>query len=115
MTLKNKILFIILSILTLGIYPILVYRAGGTETKTELSSSTKPTVNLVLLRKALGGVDNVAGVEYTHTKLKIFLKNTKLADNDVVRKLKGVSGLVISSVAITIIVGNSAKEMAKQL
>ena len=93
MTLKDKIILFLLSIITIGIYPIIIFRKRDNTVKKELSSLDKTTINIDKLRKLLGESQNIIGSEYTHTKVKIFVKNPSLIDINELRKLKGISGL----------------------
>lgn len=115
MTLKDKIIFLILTILTLGIYPVLVFRKKINTTSSELSSSEKFSVDLNKLKSKLGGVENIIEVEYTHTKIKIFFDNKALVDVEALSRLKGVSGVFATSKFVSLIVGNTAKTIAQHL
>ena len=101
---KNKFLYILLSILTLGLLPIFVNKSAKSE-------KVKVTVNATKL-KTLLGKDNVSGVEYTPTKVKIFIKDKGLINVEEIQNLKGITGVFASSKSITIIVGKQAKELA---
>lgn len=115
MTLKDKIILVLLSIITLGIYPLIIFKNKNKEVKSELSTSNKISINIDKLKTLLGGKKNIAGAEYTHTKVKIFLKDTKLANINKIKELKGISGVFGTSKNITIIVGNQAKLLAESL
>lgn len=114
MTIKDKIIMAILTILTLGIYPLVVFNRKATSTpKKELSVNDKITVNSSALILALGGEANMSSTEYTHTKVKIFIKDKTKVNVEKVRAVKGVSGVFASSHYVTIIVGNQAKNLAE--
>lgn len=115
MKLKDKIILILLSIFTIGIYPLVVFVKREKKVNETLSSDKKVSINLENLKAALGGVDNIAGCEYTHTKVKIFVKKRQDVKIEEVKNIKNISGVFASSNAITIIVGNQAKELAKLL
>lgn len=115
MTLKDKIIFLILAILTLGIYPILIFKKKSSSTSSELSSSEKFSVDLDKLKSNIGGIENIIEVEYTHTKIKIFFENKALVNVETLSKLKGISGVFATSKFVTLIVGNTAKTIAKHL
>lgn len=116
MTTKHKILFVFLSIITLGIFPTIVYGKKNSKiTKEELSSTNKLHVNLEKIKKNIGGLKNIVGVEFTHTKVKIFVKNRDLVNTAQLKSTHGISGVFINSGAITLIVGNSAKKVATLL
>ena len=108
---RELVLFIFLSIITLGVYPFIVFNFKTPEASNKLSSSKKIVVNVKKLLELLKK-DNISGTEYTHTKVKIFLKDVKKINPEEFKKMKGVSGVFVSNNSITLIVGNSAKELA---
>lgn len=115
MTLKDKLIFIFLTIITIGIYPIIVFKGKNQSVSTELSKNEKFSVDLNKLKNNLGGLDNITQVEYTHTKIKIFIENKNLVNVEALSKQKGISGVFATSKFITIIVGNTAKAIATHL
>lgn len=115
MTFKDKLILFTLSILTLGIYPVIVFNKKHTSTKNELSSSTKVTVDIKSLLKELGGEENIAGAEYTQTKVKIFIKNRESINVENIQNIKNISGVFATTKYVTIIVGKQAKELAAML
>lgn len=115
MTLKDKIILILLSLLTLGIYPIFIFKKKNNTVSSQLSNSDKVSVNVEKLVSNLGGSDNIIQVEYTHTKIKAFIENKNLVNVDALSKQKGVSGVFATSKFITLIVGNTAKSIAQHL
>lgn len=115
MTLKDKIILIFLSIITFGIYPLVIFRKKEQAINSKLSTSNKITINIDKLKTLLGSSQNIVGSEYTHTKVKIFLKDTNLVNSEELQKLKGISGIFNTSKSTTIIVGNQAKAVAEKL
>lgn len=114
MTFKDKLLLILLTIFTLGIYLIVIYKNKSKPESSELSRSEKVTVDIDKL-KSLLGEDNIVGSEFTHTKVKIFIKDKSKVNVNEIQNLKGISGVFASSKYITIIVGNQAKKIATLL
>lgn len=114
MTFKDKLILVLLTIFTLGIYLIVVYKGKSKPNSNELSRSEKVTLDVNKL-KSLIGEGNVAGSEFTHTKVKIFIKDKNKVDVEGIQKLKGVSGVFATTKYITIIVGNQAKKIATML
>lgn len=114
MTFKDKLILVLLTIITLGIYLIVIYKKKHKPESTELSTAEKITVDVDKL-KSLIGDQNVAGVEFTHTKVKIYIHDKNKVNVDDIQKLKGVSGVFATSKHITIIVGNQAKKIAAML
>ena len=78
-------------------------------------STTTSKINISKLHEALGGKDNIAGCEYTHKKVKIFIYERDKVKLESVGLIKGISGIFGSKKYITIIVGPSAKDLAKKL
>lgn len=115
MTFKDKLLLILLSIITLGIYPLIIFKRRAPEVKSELSADDKLSVNIEKLRENLGSDKNIIGVEFTHTKVKIYVKEKSKVNMDALSKQKGISGVFATSRSITIIVGNSAKAISEKL
>lgn len=113
MTKKQKFIYVFVSVLTFGIYPILVNKQKYIEANNKLSEAKSLSVNSTVLIKNLGGKDNITFVEHTHIKLKIFINNSSMADIDSINHQKGVTGVFVSSKSITIIVGNQAKQLSK--
>lgn len=115
MTGKDKFIYILISILTFGVYPILLKRKKPTKQSNTLSVEEKVTVNLNKLENALGGKENIAGAEYTQTKVKIFFNDRSKVNVEEVKSIKGISGVVASSKNISIIVGKQAKSLAEKI
>ena len=116
MTIKNKIKLIILTILTLGIYPIVIMKkVKQPKEANKLSEAAKITFNIEKLIALLGGDSNIAGVEYTHKKVKILVEDRKIINVESISKLKGISGILAGARSITIVVGNQAKLIAEAM
>lgn len=114
MKLKEKILIGLLTIITFGTIWI-YWSKKKTQPKNELSISKRIDVNLEKLINLLLGLENINSVSATHTKVKINLKNVENIQINEIKNLKGISGVVVSSNAITIIVGNSAQTIKEEL
>lgn len=115
MTFKDKLILIILSIITLGIYPLIIFNKKNDEIKNELSVEKKVTVNVHALLENLGGADNITGTEYSHTKVKIFIKDKSIVKVEEIQNIKNITGVFATSKHITIIVGKQAKKLAAML
>lgn len=116
MSTSHKVLFVFISIITLGIFPLVVYLKGKNQkTSGQLSSSEKTVVNLQKLKKNLGGLKNIVGIEFTNKKVKVFIKERELVQTSQIKESHGVSGVFVTSGSVTIIVGNSAKKIAQDL
>lgn len=110
MTIKEKSIYIILSILTLGIYPFIIMKNKKNKESNILSSANKVTVNIEKLIEFLGGKNNITGTEFTHIKVKFFIQDKSIVKIEEIKNLKSVSGVVVSSNRVIIIVGNQAKQ-----
>ncbi len=116
MIFKDKFKLIFLSIITLGIYPLVVFKKSKPkQVSKELSSSEKINLDFNKLVEALGGKTNITGATATHKKVKIEIKSKDSVDLPSLEKLKGISGVFASSTSISIIVGNSAKKIASMM
>ncbi|MCK5806855.1 MAG: hypothetical protein KAG91_00495 [Mycoplasmataceae bacterium] len=115
MTKKEKFIYLIISIITLGIYPIIINKKTTKETNGDLSEAKKITVDVTKLIENLGGKENIVVVEYTHTKLKIFTRASSAVNVELINGQKGITGVVASSKAITLIVGNQAKQLSTMI
>lgn len=114
MTFKDKLILTLLSIITIGIYPLVIFNKKS-GTKNELAIETKVSVDVTKLISLLGGKENISGAEYTHTKVKIFIGDRANVNIDGLTKLKGISGVYATSKFVTVIVGSSAKVVASKL
>lgn len=112
MTKKEKILFIFLQIITLGL--IWIYwnnKSKKYKNENSLSQELKSGINAIKLIKLIGGPNNISEVVNTHTKVKIKYNIRERVQLDEIKKISGISGVFINDVAITIIVGNSAANL----
>lgn len=115
MTLKDKIIYIFISIITFGIYWLIIKRNKNSAPTKELSMNNKVSIDLKKLISYLGGKDNIFGTEYTQNKVKIFIKNREITNIQDIDKITGISGIVVGAKYITIIVGKQAKAIAEKL
>lgn len=115
MTTKDKLILVFLSIITLGIYLIFVFKKKESNISSELSQINKLTINVKKLLEFIGGNENILGVEYTQTKVKIFIKDHEKVLINELQKLKNISGVFKNTKNVTIIVGKQAKELANQI
>lgn len=112
MTRKEKFLFIFLQIITLGL--IWIYwnnKSKKYKNNKKLSQELKSGVNAIKLIKLIGGPNNIIEVVNTHTKVKIKYNVRERVQLDEIKKISGISGVFMNDVAITILVGNSAKNL----
>ncbi|MCR8612991.1 MAG: PTS glucose transporter subunit IIB [Mycoplasma sp.] len=108
MSIKDKLILIFLTIITLGIIWFFIWPKKTNKTNDKLSVSKKIPFNMNKLIEYIGN-DNINSVSATHSKVKIGLIDSKKIQKDEIKKLNSVSGMFITSTSITLIVGNSAK------
>ena len=115
MTFKDKLILSILSILTLGIYPLIVFSKKSKKPANTFNHAEKAKFKVVGLVEALGGDDNIVGAEYTYKKVKIFIKNKAIVNLEKVSKLKGISGVMATQSSVTLVAGDQSKAIAESL
>lgn len=115
MSKKDKFLYVFLIIVTFGLILIYWKKHLQENTKSELSISEKINFNVENLIKYLGLKENIKEVKSTNQIVKITIKDNSLVKPEEIRKLKGVSGVVNNSKQISIVVGNSAMSIKKEL
>lgn len=114
MTFKDKLLIIFFNVITLGLINI-YWKNKKTQKKEYLSYSTKIPFNLNELFQNLGGRENINNTSYTQNKIRFDLLNINLINKQQIENLKGISGVVLSSASITLIVGNVAKTIFEEI
>lgn len=85
------------------------------ETNNEkIETSTDIGIDIDKLISYLGGLKNIVDVSATITTLKVKFLNRNLIDNDMIKNL-GAKGIIIGESTATIVFGNWAKELEKQI
>ncbi|MGZ9428997.1 hypothetical protein [Mycoplasma sp. 1012] len=112
---KDKILIVFLTIITLGFIWIYWKNKSKNKTENQLSKSYKTSINVTLLIELLGKKENINKIENSHKKIKIYLNNTKLVKAEEIQKLKGISGVLVSSTYVNLIVGNVAEYLKTEI
>ena len=112
MSLKDKIIFILISIVTFGIYPIVIKKSINKSKGESLSIDKKITIDVDKIIENLGGKNNIVGSEYTQNKIKIFFNDKTLINVEGLNVIKGISGVVAGSKNVSLIVGKQAKLIA---
>ncbi|MGY6171919.1 hypothetical protein ACW95P_01070 [Candidatus Mycoplasma pogonae] len=114
MTKKEKFLHTLLIIVTFGLIK-LYWKRYRTEKKDYLSYSDNVPFNLQDLYQEIGGISNIQNCSFTYNKVRIDLNDTSTINNENILKLKGISGVVVSSKSVNLIVGNTSKAIAKAI
>ncbi|MCE6061604.1 PTS transporter subunit EIIB [Mycoplasmopsis agalactiae] len=117
MTTGDKWKIAMLTIFTLG-FCWLYWRIKNNKVKKlkkgEINrlDSSMDTLELVNL---LGGKNNIISASSTISRIKVFINDKTAVQKDKLEQLKYVSGLMISSNNISIVVGDYAKKLCEEL
>lgn len=111
---KHRALYIFLSIVTLGIFNLAirkkkVIKENNLELNQELPIKPKSIINLV------GGSKNISSVEARMSKLRINFVDKNLIEAEKLKSIKAVSGIIIQSQSVSLIVGYAAQNLAKAI
>ncbi|WGI36956.1 PTS transporter subunit EIIB [Mesomycoplasma lagogenitalium] len=112
---KDKILIVFLTIITLGFIWIYWKQKAKNNKENELSKTTKMVVDLDKLIENLGGKTNIDSLTNSHKRVKLYLNDSKKVNANEVQNMKGISGTLVSSKYIEIIVGNVAEHLANEV
>lgn len=108
---RHKALIIFLSIITLGIYLIVIKKRKNIEVKETLIEEKIP-FKIETLITALGGLQNISSVSAITSRIKINFNDRSMIDIEKIKKIKAISGLVLQTKSISCIVGYSAPAVA---
>ena len=116
MTPKERLIFILLQIVTLGLIWI-YWKKRLRQYHNPNTLSVKETISFAItdLCDAMGTIENINDVVATHTKVKLIYYDRTKIDQVAIKDLNGVSGLFLNDQGLTIIVGNQAQTIAKQI
>lgn len=116
MTPKERLIFILLQIVTLGLIWI-YWKKRLRQYHNPNTLSVKETISFAItdLCDAMGTIENINDVVATHTKVKLIYYDRTKIDQVAIKNLNGVSGLFLNDQGLTIIVGNQAQTIAKQI
>lgn len=113
---KERLIFILLQIVTLGLIWI-YWKKQFRQYQNPNTLSVNETISFAIrdLCDAMGTIDNISDIIATHTKVKLIYRDRTKINQDVIKNLNGVSGLFLNDQGLTIIVGNQAQTIAKQI
>lgn len=116
MTPKERLIFILLQIVTLGLIWI-YWKKQLRQYQNPNTLSVNETISFAIndLCDAMGTIENINDVIATHTKVKLIYQDRTKIDQVAIRNLNGVSGVFLNDQGLTIIVGNQAQTVAKQI
>ncbi|MDR0752770.1 MAG: hypothetical protein LBF02_01570 [Mycoplasmataceae bacterium] len=118
MSSKNKTL--LLSILSFGIYALIIKRKALKELKkrekqnTSLIYSNKIDFNLNNMITKLGGYSNIEKLILNYTSIKLFFKEKPMWDNSYNSTFK-IKGAFFSSDSVTLLFGDNAKTIYEEI
>ncbi len=112
MTTSDKIKIVLLTIVTLGLIWIWINKKQTSN--KELTVDTKVKVNINSIIEFIGS-ENITEITNTHQRVKILFKDRKLVNKEGLENLKGISGTMFTSTSVSLVVGKSASEVAKQM
>lgn len=117
MSKKDKFLIVLLTIVTLGFCWLYWHVQNKKEQKLKKGEINKLDSNIKLdeLVELLGSKENINSVNATFSNLKVEFNDKKAVNVDELQKLKYVSGVMISSTKMTLVVGDYAKKIAEEL
>ncbi|AJR12360.1 PTS glucose transporter subunit IIB [Mesomycoplasma dispar] len=114
MKLISKIIYFLLQIFSFGFFAKHINKKHN-KTKSDLTFEKKFDFKIEELINLLGGKKNIKSSDFSISRLKIQLKSTENLDFEKIKKLKGVSGIVVNSETISLIVGNKSKAISEAI
>ena len=113
----TKAAYIICSILSFGILPLVVRskaKKASKEVRTELTTSDQIDIDLNAFLSAIGNKENIVSIEATITNVIIKLKDVGLVDEQLKDKFK-INGMNKTSDTLILVFGDNAKKIALAL
>ena len=110
----TKAAYIICSILSFGILPLVVRskaKKAAKEVRTELTTSDQIDIDLNAFLIALGNKENIASVEATLTNVIVKLNDMSKVDEQLKEKFK-INGINKTSNSLILVFGDNAKKIA---
>ncbi|WP_027334435.1 hypothetical protein [Mycoplasma elephantis] len=111
---KHKALSVFLVIITFGFFLIALRKKRAVK-ENNIDENTNVDIKVGHLISLFGGKENIKNVESTLSKVKIYFNKKNLINVDELKKLKAVSGLVLSTSSISLIVGYGAKNLKDEI
>ncbi len=112
MTTSDKIKIVLLTIVTLGLIWIWINKKQASNEELTVDKKVKVNINSII---ELIGKENIVEITNTQQRVKITFKDRKEVNKEGIENLKGVSGTMFTSTSVSLVVGKSATEVAKQL
>ncbi len=115
----SKSKHVLLSIVTLGIYPLYIRSKAkkiANTSRDNISVSTKALININDFINDLGGDNNIATCSSTISTVKIALVDVnKISNINDLKKIYDIKGVVKSSNNITFLFGDNSKAIANEI
>lgn len=118
MSKKDKVKVVFLTIFTLGFCWLYWYLKNKKRQKVlQQGESVKLTGNIKIdqLIELLGGKENITNVEGGISKVKVEFNDKSKVKVDELRKTSYISGIMVSTKQISLIIGEYSKAVAKEL
>ncbi|WP_029513222.1 PTS sugar transporter subunit IIA [Mycoplasmopsis primatum] len=113
MTKKDKFIIVLLTIITLG-FCWLHWHIKNKKIQQIKKGEIKkldPSIKIDELISLLGSSDNITAVESSISTLKCTVKNKDLINVEKIKSLKYVTGIMVSTSRISLVVGDYAKKI----
>jgi len=81
---------------------------------TDFKKSNQIPFDLNIFLKCIGSRENIIDIKSTLNSIILSLDNISLIDKDKLKKI-GIKGILINEKSITLVLGNYAEELKKQL
>ncbi|AJC50062.1 PTS glucose transporter subunit IIB [Mycoplasma flocculare] len=114
MKLISKIIYLLLQIFSFGFFAKYIKKKHN-KINSDFIYEKKFDFKIEELVNLLGGKVNIEKSDFTISRLRIKLKSTENLDFEKIKKLKGISGIFVSSDMLNLIVGNKSKAIWKAI
>jgi phosphotransferase system IIB component len=112
----NKTLYIIVSILTFGIYPLIIHSKAKkiNNVNSNIQVSTKVDIDIPGFIALLGSKDNIVNIDATMSSLKVELKQPITFTNEDKNKFN-IHGSLVNGNIYTFIFGDNANAIKEAI
>ncbi|MXR10843.1 PTS glucose transporter subunit IIB [Mycoplasma hyopneumoniae] len=114
MKLVSKIIYFFLQIFTFGLFAKYLKKKHNKK-NSDFTYEQNFDFKIEVLINLLGGRPNIEKSDFNISRLRIKLRSTENLDFEKIKKLKGISGIFVSSDTITLIVGNKSKAISEAI
>ncbi len=109
---KHKILYVFYSIITLGIFHLIMLKKTP-----KLSKKTNKNISIKIdqLLENLGTKENIISAQANMSRIKIGVNNIDLVNIEALKKDKRISGIMKQSSCVTLIVGSDSSLIEQKI